>query len=148
MSVNRCIEKIPKTIKNLLNCKEKVLFRGSFDVTTINKTENIITNNADICKNKNGYNIYTQNFNYVNASPLGSPTFLYVSFIFSSYNTDLTKQKGVISFNNLLVNSGSGGISVPGIYLFPVSAANGIYEGVKSVIIDSLLPIRQLYFCG
>ena len=147
MSVNCCVKKIPKAVKNLLQCDQKVVFKGSYDLANIVVKGNSAAIDANICENKHGYNIFGVVFNYVQTAQLGAPVFISESYNLSSYTEDLTEQKGIITFTNLYNDSGSGGISKASIHSFNVLGSNGIYKGIKNVIIDFTNPVRQLYFC-
>ena len=143
---NCCIQKIPKGVKKLLNDDQNVIFKGSYDINSIVIKGNIVTNNMNVCENKNGYNIYTDIFYYTKTSS-DAPIFSLETFTLSSYNCDLSQQKGVITFTNLYSNSGSGGVSTASIIPFNVIGADGIYKDITRVIIDTENSIRQVYFC-
>ncbi len=122
------------------------MFRGSYDSSEFLKNGNIISFNVVVCKNKNNLNLCACVFNIVS-----SPTierFILETYTISSYNSDNTKQKGVITFTNLFNNSGSGIVNAPEIVAYTVTGVEGIYSYVKKVIIDFNNSTRQVYFCS
>jgi hypothetical protein len=143
-----CVKNIPKSVKKLLNDGQNVIFKGYYNKNNINiNKNNSATVNTNICKNKNGYNLCSYIFNYVKGSD--SKEFSLETYTLSSYNSDLNKEKGVITFTNLYYDSGAAaGITSPLIIAFNVLGGNGIYSEIKTVIIDCTDTERKLYFCG
>ena len=149
-SVNECCtKKIPKNVKKELECKQKVIFRGSYDINGRNLIGgNILVNKINICKNKNGVNVVSDVFEYINT--LGSTTsnFLQETYTIKSYDSSLKKYYGTIVYTSFYPDSGSDGVTSPGTYSFLVLNGDGIYEGITRVIIDANESIRQVYFCS
>lgn len=143
-----CVKNLPKGVKKLLNHDECVRFRGSYNKTNFVVNGNVVAVDTNICKNKDGYNLCSFVFDYVKGNKETDPIFTLETYTITSFNTDLTKQKGVITITNLYNDTGSGGVSTGGIVAFNVLGGNGIYSEIKTVIIDFNNTERQLYFCG
>ena len=144
------IKKIPKNVKKELQCKQKVLFRGSYDIINIRNIVGSYTSviKTNICENKDGINIVSSIFEYINILEPTTINFLQETYTLKSYDSSLKKNKGTIVFTSFYPDSGSDGITATGVYSFLVLNGDGIYEGIKSVIIDFSESIRQLYFCA
>ena len=150
MDIEDCsTKKIPKNVKKELQCKQKVLFRGSYDINGKNIVgDNILVNKANICKNKEGVNVVSDVFQYINTLGATTPNFLQETYTLKSYDSSLKKYYGTIVYTSFYPDSGSGGVTSPGTYSFLVLNGDGIYKGLKTVIIDTNQDIRQIYFCG
>ena len=72
----------------------------------------------------------------------------YEVYTWITYNdSSLTIKLGEITYNSLYPDSGSGTTSEPSIQTMTVLGADGIYTGVKSVVMDfTAPPIRTIKF--
>ena len=142
-------KKIPKNVKKLLGPNQKVMFCGSFNINDINKIgTNTVVAETYVSKNKNGFNISTKNFQYINTLVPIVPNFSHTTNTLQSYDKTLKKNRGCIVYTSIYPTSNAAGITDPGIYKFLSLGGNGIYDGITDVISDTTGPIKKIYFCS
>lgn len=138
-------------IEDYLECGEKVLFTGTYDVNTANKTEPSILNlNVIIENNADGYNILVDNFYNTANNLIPSTNFLLETITISSYNHDITIKNGQIQFTGFYRNDSSpDSATTENLFVnYSVNNVDGIYNGVKKVILNAISNERILYFIG
>ena len=138
-------------IEDFLNCGEKVLFEGTYNVNFVNQTGPTILNlEVIIEKNSNGYNLLIDNF-YNTKNNLIPPTnFLLETITITSYEKDITLKNGQIQFTGFYKNNSNlDSATTKNLFVeYSVNSADGIYTGITKVILDAISDQRILYFIG
>lgn len=135
-----CNTPIPRVVKKLLTCSDKLLFTATYDVTKFGAGDTTPVNVSIV---PNAYSI----INIPNTSFQALPAlqqFMTEYYNLTSFSQNLEKQRGYISFTNTYP-SDNDITSIPAIE-FPVAAKSGIYEYVDKVVIDYTNDIRVIYF--
>ena len=136
-------------IQDYINCGEKVLFTGTYDVNTVKQTGPSILNlNVLIENNIGGYNILVDNF-YNTQNNLIPPTnFLLETITISSYDHDITIKNGQIQFTGFYKNKSSpDSATTKNLFVvYSVNSTDGIYNGVSKVVLNAIFDERILYF--
>lgn len=138
-------------IEDYLDCCDKILFLGTYDVNTAKQTGPSILNlNMLVENNKDGYNILIDNF-YNTKNNLIPPTnFLLETITISSYDHNMTMKNGQIQFTGFYKNESSqDSATTENLFvIYSVNSTDGIYKGVKKVILNAIFNERILYFIG
>ncbi len=138
-------------IEDFINCGEKILFTGTYDVNTAKQTGPSILNlNVLIENNLGGYNILIDNY-YNTTNNLIPPTnFLLETITISSYTNDITIKNGQIQFTGFYKNDSSpDSATTENLFVvYTVNSTDGIFSRVSKVILNAIFNERILYFIG
>lgn len=140
-----------QNLKKFLDCGEKILFEGTYNVNLENQTGPTILNLEVIIEtNPNGYNLLVDNF-YNTKNNLIPPTnFLLETITISSYTKDIILKNGQIQFTGFYKNnSNPDSATTENLFVvYSVNSADGIYTGITKVILNAISDQRVLYFIG
>lgn len=131
--------------KKLLDSGEKIIYYGTYDISSRNDQNNFSTMSFTIDINPDGINLETTQWYYLNEKSNPDVNLIYETYIFSSFGI-CGKQIGSITINGFYPDTGSNGITQTPIQKFTVLGVSGIYAKVSSVVIDFSSPVRHLYF--
>jgi hypothetical protein len=138
-------------IEDFLECNDKVLFKGTYNVNKVKQTGPSILNLQVLIEiNPIGYNILIDNF-YNTKNDLIFPTnFLLETITLSSYEKDIEFKKGQIQFTGFYKNNSSqdSAITENLFVVYSVNSKDGIYENVSKIILNAIFNERILYFIG
>jgi hypothetical protein len=138
-------------IQNFLECGEKILFGGTYNVNNVNQTGPTILNlQVMIEKNINGYNLLVDNFYNTKNNLLPPSNFLLETITISSYSNDMVIKNGQIQFTGFYKNNSSqdSATSENSFVIYSVNSTEGIYKGVTKVLLNAISDQRVLYFIG
>lgn len=138
-------------VEDFLDCCEKVLFKGTYNVNRTKQTGPTILNvQALIEANPFGYNILVDNY-YNTQNDLIPPTnFLLETITLTSYEKDITLKNGQIQFTGFYKNDSSpDSATTENLFvIYSVNSSDGIYKNVSKVILNAMFDERVLYFVG
>ena len=136
---------------NFINCEEEIYFEGTYNVNDANQTGPTITSlPVKIENNCHGYNLLIDNFYNVPDKTIPPNSFLLETITISSYKNHITDKVGQIQYTAFYKNDSSPDSATTNekFILYLVNSSNGIYEGVKKVLLKALTEQRILYFIG
>jgi hypothetical protein len=138
-------------IEDFLECCEKVLFKGTYNINKVKQTGPTILNvEALIEANPCGYNLLIDNF-YNTTNDLLPPTnFLLETITITSYQNDITFKNGQIQFTGFYKNdSNLDSATTENLFvIYTVNSSDGIYKNVSKIILNAIFDERILYFIG
>ena len=138
-------------LEDLLECCEKVLFLGTYNVNNVKQTGPSILNlQALIETNPQGYNILIDNFYNTKNDLIPQINFLLETITLSSYESDITLKNGQIQYTGFYKNNSSqDSATTENLFVvYSVNSADGIYKNVSKVILNAISDERILYFIG
>ncbi len=133
-----------------LNCKEQILFTGTYNINMSNQTSPSITSIiTQIETNKCGYNLLVDNFYNTTDDLIPPNNFLLETITISSYTHDIQTKVGQIQFTSFYKNDSTSQDSpdtTENFIEYHVLNSSGIYIDVKKIILDAMNDQRILFF--
>ncbi len=140
-------------INNFIGPNEEVKFVATYNVTerTTNPNNNeydgasgIPVDVAGVC----GFSFTQNSYEYNSTGLLGAPRYMFERYSLSSVSKTNQEYLGDCTWQSSYPDLGSIGITATPIFLFGVSSATGIYEGLTKVVIDFTNINRIVYLIG
>lgn len=143
--------KIMHNIEKYLNSDEEILFKGTYNINTINQTSPVILSlRVFIEANPCGSNILIDNFYNTSDNLIPPNNFLLETITISSYQNDLLIKTGQIQYTSFYRNNSSidSAVTTEELLVYQVNSVSGIYEGVNKVFLIATSDERLVLFIG
>lgn len=135
-----------KCVNSILNCDEKILFTGTYNINS--QVNNGITTTilVQIQNNPNGYNVLVDNYynSTDNSNPANTLLLEYNNIV--SYLANSKVKIGQIQYTGLYLNNSATDETSDIFTSYEINNASGIYNGVTRVILDTNNSQRILFF--